>query len=67
MPRTLPYAPPDLYVIIGEPPAPRLDWRFLLQSDAIERALSEQNKKPGDATLAEMDALWNEAKSSERP
>jgi nucleoside triphosphate diphosphatase len=28
----------------------------------IERALAAQGRKPQDATLAEMDALWNEAK-----
>jgi nucleoside triphosphate diphosphatase len=28
----------------------------------IERALAAQGRKPEDATLAEMDALWNEAK-----
>jgi ATP diphosphatase len=31
----------------------------------IERALAAQNKKPQDATLAEMDALWNAAKAEE--
>lgn len=33
----------------------------------IERALSARGKTPQDATLAEMDALWNEAKAAEKP
>jgi ATP diphosphatase len=33
---------------------------------AIERALAAQGKTPLEATLAEMDALWNEAKAEER-
>jgi ATP diphosphatase len=33
----------------------------------IERALAERGKSPGEATLAEMDNLWNEAKSAEKP
>ena len=32
----------------------------------IERALKERGKSPGQSTLAEMDALWNEAKEAER-
>jgi len=32
----------------------------------IERALAERGKSPGEATLAEMDSLWNEAKSAEK-
>lgn len=32
----------------------------------IERALNEQGRDAKDASLAEMDALWNEAKRSER-
>jgi ATP diphosphatase len=32
---------------------------------AIERALAAQGKKPQEATLAEMDALWDEAKAAE--
>ena len=31
----------------------------------IERALSAKGRAPGDASLAEMDALWNEAKEGE--
>src|SRR5689334_12018593 len=32
----------------------------------IERALATRGKAPQDATLAEMDALWDEAKAKER-
>ncbi len=32
---------------------------------SIEHALAAQGKAPQNATLAEMDALWNEAKSRE--
>ena len=39
--KTLPYAPPDLYVIVGEPPPVRRDWRFLVERDALSRALAE--------------------------
>jgi len=38
---------------------PQLDW------DEIEQALAADGKKPQDATLAEMDALWDEAKARE--
>ena len=31
----------------------------------IERALSAQGRAPAQASLAEMDALWNEAKAEE--
>src|SRR5215471_8508999 len=33
---------------------------------AVERALAEQGKRPEQASLAEMDALWEEAKAAER-
>jgi ATP diphosphatase len=33
----------------------------------IERALAEQGRSPQDASLAEMDALWNEAKRVGEP
>ena len=33
---------------------------------AIERALAARGKAPKDATLAEMDALWDEAKAAEK-
>jgi nucleoside triphosphate diphosphatase len=39
----------------------KFERRFL----AIEHALAAQKKAPQDATLAEMDALWNEAKARE--
>jgi ATP diphosphatase len=32
----------------------------------IERALAERGKTPGEATLAEMDALWDAAKADEK-
>jgi nucleoside triphosphate diphosphatase len=33
---------------------------------AIERALAQRGKSPAEASLAEMDALWDEAKAAER-
>ena len=39
--------------------------KFERRFAAIERALAAQGKAPQDATLAEMDALWDEAKASE--
>lgn len=45
--RALPYAPADYYVLMGEPPSPRLDWRFLLQSAAVERALAGSDDDAG--------------------
>ena len=40
--------------------------KFVRRFGAIERALAEQGRKPQDATLAEMDALWDAAKAAER-
>ncbi|HWK94836.1 MAG TPA: nucleoside triphosphate pyrophosphohydrolase [Pseudolabrys sp.] len=40
--------------------------KFERRFTAIETALAAQGKKPQDATLAEMDALWDEAKKAER-
>jgi nucleoside triphosphate diphosphatase len=40
--------------------------KFERRFAAIERALAERGKSPQTATLAEMDALWNEAKAAER-
>jgi ATP diphosphatase len=40
--------------------------KFERRFASIERALAAQGKTPKDATLAEMDALWNEAKAAER-
>jgi nucleoside triphosphate diphosphatase len=39
--------------------------KFERRFAAIERALAAQDKFPQDATLAEMDALWNEVKEKE--
>jgi nucleoside triphosphate diphosphatase len=41
--------------------------KFERRFAAIEKALAAQGKRPQDATLAEMDALWDAAKSSEKP
>lgn len=40
--------------------------KFERRFAAIERALSERGKSPAEATLAEMDALWDEAKAAEK-
>jgi nucleoside triphosphate diphosphatase len=40
--------------------------KFERRFAAIERALAERGKSPQAATLAEIDALWNEAKAAER-
>jgi ATP diphosphatase len=39
--------------------------KFERRFDEIERSLAAQGKAPQDATLAEMDALWEEAKAGE--
>jgi len=39
--------------------------KFERRFAAIEEALAAQGKTPQDATLAEMDALWEEAKAKE--
>jgi ATP diphosphatase len=39
--------------------------KFVRRFECIERALAERGKRPQDATLAEMDALWDEAKHRE--
>jgi ATP diphosphatase len=39
--------------------------KFERRFAAIEQALAARGKKPQDATLAEMDALWDEAKKQE--
>jgi ATP diphosphatase len=39
--------------------------KFERRFAAIERALAARGKSPENATLAEMDALWNEAKAQE--
>jgi ATP diphosphatase len=40
--------------------------KFERRFAAIEAALAARGKKPQDASLAEMDALWNEAKAAEK-
>lgn len=40
--------------------------KFERRFAAIETALAARGKKPQDATLAEMDALWEEAKNAEK-
>ncbi len=40
--------------------------KFERRFAAIEQALAARGKKPKDADLAEMDALWNEAKIAEK-
>ncbi len=41
--------------------------KFERRFAAIERALATRGKSPKDASVAEMDALWNEAKAAEKP
>jgi ATP diphosphatase len=41
--------------------------KFERRFGSIERALAARGKTPKDATLAEMDALWDEAKAAEKP
>jgi nucleoside triphosphate diphosphatase len=40
--------------------------KFERRFAAIERALAARGKTPKDATLAEMDALWNDATTAEK-
>jgi ATP diphosphatase len=40
--------------------------KFERRFAAIERALAARGRSPADATLAEMDALWDEAKAAEK-
>jgi nucleoside triphosphate diphosphatase len=40
--------------------------KFERRFAAVEHALAERGKSPAQATLAEMDGLWNEAKAGER-
>jgi ATP diphosphatase len=40
--------------------------KFERRFASIEEALATQGKTPADATLEEMDALWNEAKAAEK-
>jgi tetrapyrrole methylase family protein / MazG family protein len=41
--------------------------KFIQRFQFIERELNRQGKTPKQATLAEMDALWEQAKHQERP
>jgi uncharacterized protein YabN with tetrapyrrole methylase and pyrophosphatase domain len=41
--------------------------KFERRFAAIERALGELGKTPEEATIEEMEDLWNEAKAAERP
>jgi uncharacterized protein YabN with tetrapyrrole methylase and pyrophosphatase domain len=38
--------------------------KFRKRFSYIESALKSRGKRPADATLAEMDALWNESKNA---
>ena len=40
--------------------------KFERRFSAIERALAVRGRRPQDSTLAEMDALWDEAKAAEK-
>jgi len=40
--------------------------KFIRRFESIEAALAAEGKRPEEASLAEMDALWNAAKTSER-
>ena len=40
--------------------------KFMRRFSSIERALAAQGNRPQDATLAEMDSLWDEAKAEEK-
>ena len=41
--------------------------KFERRFASIERALAARGKRPQDSTLAEMDALWDDAKAAEKP
>ena len=40
--------------------------KFVRRFRSIEAALAKDGRKPEDATLEEMDALWDEAKAAEK-
>ena len=44
----------------------RTNTKFTRRFGAIETALAAEGRKPADATLAEMEALWQRAKADER-
>ena len=39
--------------------------KFLRRFASVENALAKEGRKPEDATLEEMDQLWDEAKAAE--
>jgi uncharacterized protein YabN with tetrapyrrole methylase and pyrophosphatase domain len=41
--------------------------RFESRFHHVERRLAERGRSPRESTLAEMDALWDEAKEREEP
>ncbi|ROT98463.1 nucleoside triphosphate pyrophosphohydrolase [Histidinibacterium lentulum] len=45
----------------------RTNSKFTRRFEAVEDALAARGRRPADSTLEEMDALWTEAKRSERP
>ena len=45
----------------------RTNAKFTRRFSAIETALAARGKRPEDSTLDEMDALWDAAKSAEKP
>jgi len=44
----------------------RANAKFERRFRAIERALADRGQSPEEATLAEMDALWDKAKLAEK-
>ncbi len=44
----------------------RANRKFIRRFGAIEQRLAAEGKAPGDATLAEMEALWQQSKATER-
>jgi ATP diphosphatase len=42
------------------------NWKFERRFASIEQALATRGRSPSQSTLAEMDALWDEAKAAER-
>lgn len=50
----------------GEVALSRTTQKFISRFEYVERKLAERGKKPADSNLAEMDELWNEAKTALR-
>jgi uncharacterized protein YabN with tetrapyrrole methylase and pyrophosphatase domain len=44
----------------------RANAKFIRRFGHVERRLAERGRKAGEATLAEMDALWNEARRADK-